>query len=185
MLAVNQHRWYHFMLLITTHVFNVNSVLTKSRDAASNTVGDILESMHNVVSNIHDYIGDKGGCIFKCPNGVKPQKNPDHTKSSNGCGAFGFKLDSHIQIKDVTNCCDDHDFCYDTCNESKESCDKSFKKCLTKVCKRIEKHVSNVGYEGCLSTADLIYAATVALGCKPYKDAQAKACICKRKKIEL
>lgn len=35
-----------------------------------------------------------------------------------------------------------------------------------------------VSWTACNSTADFMYAGTVALGCKPYKDSQEKACIC-------
>ena len=38
---------------------------------------------------------------------------------------------------------------------------------------------------GCKSTADIMYAGTMALGCKPYKDAQKDACMCPKRKIEL
>lgn len=34
----------------------------------------------------------------------------------------------------MTNCCNTHDICYDTCNSGKEACDLEFKKCLYNYC---------------------------------------------------
>ncbi|XP_059170275.1 group XIIA secretory phospholipase A2-like [Physella acuta] len=153
---------------------------------ASKAARDILGSLQDVVANIQDYIGDKNkGCFFECPNGKKPKANPDHKPSSNGCGAFGIQLDEHIQMKEVTSCCNKHDICYDTCNKSKDNCDTKFKDCLLDVCKNKKKLLTKEVYQACLSSVDMMYAGTVALGCKPYREAQRNACICKPVKTEL
>lgn len=47
-----------------------------------------------------------------------------------------------INIQDVPGigiCCDEHDYCYDTCNSDKVKCDKDFKECLYGVCKDLKK----------------------------------------------
>nr|KAG5714742.1 hypothetical protein BaRGS_000230 [Batillaria attramentaria] len=78
----------------------------------------------------------------------------------------------------IERCCDEHDVCYDTCNLTKEHCDDRFRDCLNDICKGIKKYVSTDIYDGCKSTADLMYAGTMALGCKPYRDSQKNACYC-------
>uniref|UniRef100_A0A2C9JG58 Phospholipase A2 domain-containing protein n=1 Tax=Biomphalaria glabrata TaxID=6526 RepID=A0A2C9JG58_BIOGL len=163
----------------------INNVTATSKDTISKSMSDILGSLQNLVGTVKDYIGDEQGCVFQCPKGLKPYENKSHVKSSNGCGSFGFKLESHIRIKEMTKCCDEHDYCYDTCNKSKEKCDGKFKKCLADICKNIKGHLSKEAYEGCHHGVDMIYAATVALGCKPYRDAQAKACICLKRHSDL
>jgi len=143
-------------------------------DIFSGNVQDIMASLRQTVGNLGDFIGDKKGCKFECENGGQPKPNPHHVPSSNGCGAFGLKLEDHIELQGLTKCCDDHDFCYDACNNEKEACDRVFKKCLQRICKKLKGILSEDIYEGCKSTSDLLYAGTVALGCKPYKDAQQK-----------
>ncbi|KAL8592683.1 hypothetical protein ACOMHN_037623 [Nucella lapillus] len=136
------------------------------------------------MNTLFDYVGDENGCIYKCSNGGKPVKKPQHKPTANGCGSFGVKLDlTHVPA--IERCCNEHDVCYDTCNRPKDTCDVDFKDCLTRTCKDFKKHVSRKFYEGCQSTADLMYAATMALGCKPYKDSQRDACLCPKPRIEL
>lgn len=101
----------------------------------------------------------------------------------------------------MATCCDDHDICYDTCNKDKELCDLDFKRCLYSYCDKYEK--STVGGElmvkgnwnflsskycnwkfiealfiGCKTAAKMLYTGSVTLGCKPYLNAQSKACYC-------
>ncbi|XP_005096638.1 group XIIA secretory phospholipase A2 [Aplysia californica] len=155
------------------------SASCSAQGSISDDVGNILSSIRNVVGNLEDFVGDRNGCKFECKNGAKPKPRPYYTPTSNGCGAFGIKLEDHIAIKGVTKCCDEHDFCYDTCNNDKDTCDRVFKKCLQRICKKVKGMLTDNVYEGCKSTADLLFAGTVALGCKPYKDSQEKACVCK------
>uniref|UniRef100_A0A0B6Y7T9 Phospholipase A2 domain-containing protein n=1 Tax=Arion vulgaris TaxID=1028688 RepID=A0A0B6Y7T9_9EUPU len=144
----------------------------------SDGIGDILNVVQNTLGDIQNYVGERDGCIFTCPNGSKPKRNLRHIASSNGCGAFGYQLDQYLSNEELTECCHEHDFCYDTCNKSKKACDNSFKECMNKLCRKMKKVVPKDVYEGCKSGADMMYAATVALGCKPYKDSQEKACLC-------
>lgn len=100
----------------------------------------------------------------------------------------------------MSNCCDEHDICYDTCNSDKELCDLDFKRCLYKYCDTYEK--SAVGGEmmvkgtfycsnilvmtnfkffilaGCKGAAKMLFTGTLTLGCRSYLDAQAKSCFC-------
>ncbi|CAG5135604.1 unnamed protein product [Candidula unifasciata] len=149
--------------------------------AFSDDVSNILNFVQDAVGNIQDYVGEQSGCRYTCPNGSKPKRRKNHIPSTNGCGSFGFQLEKYISVKELTSCCDEHDICYDTCNNSKETCDNAFKICLEKLCQSIRKAVKKDVYEVCVSTADMMYAGTVALGCKPYKDCQKKACTCDSK----
>jgi len=38
----------------------------------------------------------------------------------------------------MTDCCNAHDVCYDTCGQDKEQCDFDFKRCLYKMCEKYE-----------------------------------------------
>nr|CAD7593942.1 unnamed protein product [Timema genevievae] len=44
-----------------------------------------------------------------------------------------------LPMGEMTKCCDEHDICYDTCNQAKEHCDYEFKNCLYKICDKYEK----------------------------------------------
>lgn len=45
-----------------------------------------------------------------------------------------------MDLPGIEKCCDKHDYCYDTCNSARETCDKSFKTCLHDVCKHLKKN---------------------------------------------
>lgn len=47
-------------------------------------------------------------------------------------------------MKDMTKCCDLHDICYGTCNNDKDECDLSFKKCLYKLCDSSKKGMTEI-----------------------------------------
>nr|XP_002737263.2 PREDICTED: uncharacterized protein LOC100368483 [Saccoglossus kowalevskii] len=115
--------------------------------------------------------------------GAKPEKNPNHKRTSNGCGSMGLEIDTE-SMPEMTRCCDRHDICYDTCGNNRNECDDRFKKCLDKMCKmyKDEKKLSKQQLSGCKTTTDLMYAGTVGLGCKSYLEAQKNACICRNKK---
>ena len=74
-------------------------------------------------------------------------------------------------------CCDDHDYCYDTCGEDKDECDLKFKKCLYATCKEKTK----LGYfdtKKCRLKAKLFYITVLGVGCQSYIMAQKAACKC-------
>ncbi|KAL3876610.1 hypothetical protein ACJMK2_034432 [Sinanodonta woodiana] len=133
-------------------------------------------------------------CVYRCKDGGKPKPRPGHTPSSNGCGSFGLELDTST-LPAMTKCCDAHDECYDTCNKDKLECDKKFKKCLEKMCTKLEPDLNDDESRGCRATAMLMSSGTQALGCQAYLDSQKTACECKsssgqdksksRKKTEL
>ncbi|XP_067671464.1 group XIIA secretory phospholipase A2-like [Haliotis asinina] len=141
-----------------------------------------LESIDSMADMVSDYVGDESGCHYRCINGAKPKPKKSHKPRSNGCGSFGLELDTSA-LPAVTKCCDNHDYCYDTCNNDKVKCDDDFKDCLNNVCDTLGGIASQDITGGCRSTADLMYASTLTLGCKPYKDSQKDACVCQHDEL--
>lgn len=47
-----------------------------------------------------------------------------------------------IPLSEMTECCNQHDICYDTCNSDKEKCDFDMRRCLYKIC---DSHAATVG----------------------------------------
>ncbi|XP_050392416.1 group XIIA secretory phospholipase A2 [Patella vulgata] len=144
-------------------------------------IDNLLSSLDTAVDSIFDLLGDADGCVHKCPNGEQPVPNPHHKPSSNGCGISNVLIDTTV-MPGVTKCCDKHDFCYDTCNFSKEKCDDKFQECLLKICHKLKNVFSEDALQGCKTTADLMYAGVMALGCKPYRESQKEACLCPKSK---
>jgi secretory phospholipase A2 len=59
---------------------------------------------------------------------------------SNGCGAYNMNFDfNKMNLYGFNECCDEHDYCYGTCNKLKKDCDQIFKKCLLGHCKNDKK----------------------------------------------
>lgn len=71
-------------------------------------------------------------------------------------------------------CCDEHDKCYDTCNQEKANCDSDFKSCLTKGCKALKSSQR----EECSSAASIMYTGVAVFGCEFYLKSQKQACDC-------
>eukprot|EP00105_Crassostrea_gigas_P019225 XP_011437652.1 PREDICTED: group XIIA secretory phospholipase A2 isoform X2 [Crassostrea gigas] len=136
-------------------------------DKVGDMLGELVDSLDSINSP----------CSFKCPNGIKPKARENHIKSSNGCGTFGFEIDTST-VPLMTKCCDQHDFCYDTCNSNKDKCDSDFKACLLNMCKKMEKSLEKDELEGCKATAELMFTGTTMLGCTSFKDSQKRACDC-------
>lgn len=64
-----------------------------------------------------------------------PLRNKYYTPSANGCGIAGMKISKeYLPTVDMEHCCNEHDLCYDTCNNDKEMCDLDFRRCLLKIC---------------------------------------------------
>lgn len=62
---------------------------------------------------------------------------------------------SQVDTDDVPGmeeCCHEHDYCYDTCNSDRVTCDKDFKQCLHDICNKIKTSKTNkrVSYKGTL-----------------------------------
>jgi hypothetical protein len=46
---------------------------------------------------------------------------------------------SQFSMQQITECCNEHDVCYGTCNAKKDVCDRKFKFCLSQYCERVER----------------------------------------------
>ncbi|XP_060782597.1 group XIIA secretory phospholipase A2-like isoform X2 [Neoarius graeffei] len=126
--------------------------------------------------------GSDGVCQFQCPDGGMPFPRPGHNPSHNGCSTplFGFYFD--IGIPSITNCCNQHDRCYDTCGQRKLDCDKQFQVCLKTICWNLLNVLElDQSVQVCESRVSLIFDAVMHLGCRSYLDSQRAACICYNK----
>lgn len=74
--------------------------------------------------------------------------------------------------KQLEECCNEHDKCYDTCGRSKESCDAAFGNCLDKICKFEYSLID-------LACKTVLPAIVIVAACTEYLDAQESACNCK------
>ena len=123
-------------------------------------------------------------CYYECPLGKFLRPNEKHVKTSNGCGSLDIIFDDsensliHVE-KEFSDCCGEHDECYDTCGEDKDLCDLSFRKCLYRVCRK-DEHKYFLDNKKCKLKAKLFYMAVVGVGCQPYKNAQKNACVCEK-----
>ena len=85
----------------------------------------------------------------------------------------------------MTECCNQHDLCYDTCNNLKSHCDNLFKDCLYKLCDNSSKLDPLV--KACKVAASMA-GGSMTLGCKSYLESQKKSCYCslsdKKRKYE-
>lgn len=124
-------------------------------------------------------------CIFECPYNHKAVPNPDHVKKANGCGSLNIIFDdsdaSPVRLdREFTECCNEHDFCYDTCGADKDLCDLQLKKCMYSVCKTKKSELFEV--KPCKMNAKAAYLLVMAMGCPLYRDSQKEACVCKKKR---
>nr|CAD7414355.1 unnamed protein product [Timema poppensis] len=139
--------------------------------AAEHVFKDVLDNVVIVARKFKDFhdvfdAAVEEDCKFTCPNG----------------GAFSFfKIiisSEHLPMGEMTKCCDEHDICYDTCNQAKEHCDYEFKNCLYKICDKYEKTVGETAVKTCKAAAKMLFTGTITLGCKSYLDSQKQACYC-------
>jgi len=126
-------------------------------------------------------------CYFQCPRGKTPVPQKGHVGVTNGCGSldviFDNSEDSLIHVeREFSDCCDEHDLCYDVCGEDKDMCDLYFRKCLYKVCRK-EDHKLFLDNKKCKLKAKLFYMAVIGVGCQPFKDAQKQACQCVKSEL--
>merc|ERR1719273_2584818 len=139
-----------------------------------------LEIVQNVEEFVDNTIGED--CQFECKkSGYVPVPKDKHRPTSNGCGSLDFLFDDteesfvHVE-KEFTQCCDVHDFCYDTCTADKDECDLKFKKCLYATCRK-KKH-EFFDAKKCRLKAKLFYITVLGVGCQSYINAQKEACQC-------
>eukprot|EP01120_Amphizonella_sp_Union-15-10_P008298 TRINITY_DN2966_c0_g1_i1.p1 TRINITY_DN2966_c0_g1~~TRINITY_DN2966_c0_g1_i1.p1 ORF type:complete len:147 (-),score=11.30 TRINITY_DN2966_c0_g1_i1:6-446(-) len=116
-------------------------------------------------------------CSFTCPSGHKLIPKPNHKPSFNGCGITGMLVKSDF---DFTNCCNEHDLCYDTClpDRDKEACDSEFLECMNKVCR--SSKLSQEVEKQCLGNAKLFFIGTTSFGCNSFMESRKMACLCDR-----
>jgi hypothetical protein len=102
--------------------------------------------------------------------------NPDQIPSSNGCGTTSFPVSGIAGGVDLTPACNNHDLCYNTCNQTKNDCDQTFLSEMRVLCAATNPTGTN--RDDCNGVADVYYRAVVSLGGSAYEGAQAAACIC-------
>ncbi|KAF7505531.1 hypothetical protein GJ744_000693 [Endocarpon pusillum] len=68
---------------------------------------------------------------IRCPNPGQQAvpKSPPVPPETNGC--------SYVPDGDFTECCNQHDICYDTCSTTFESCNSAFRTCNINTCNRL------------------------------------------------
>lgn len=144
----------------------------------------LINSGLKAVQKFEEFIDNtiEEDCFYQCPYGQVAMERSSHVKTSNGCGSldvvFDDKEDSWIYVeKEFSSCCEDHDYCYDTCGADKDLCDVKFRKCLYQVCRGEDKkrYLDN---KKCKLKAKLFYMAVVGVGCGLYKESQKQACLC-------
>lgn len=139
------------------------------------------------------FLQKSSACEFKCPSSKYTNKlflkiftfkknsftdsypfpNPHSIKSANGCGTSEINLEAkYLPNPHLEYCCNQHDYCYETCGVSKEYCDMSFRKCMTDVCR------SGFYPLKCKLHSKIFFGIAKNLGCKSYLKSQEKACIC-------
>jgi len=176
------------LLLLTSRsclgfIEDVKTALT----SAKGYLDDILPLISNgikAVQKFEEFVENsiEEDCHYECPRGREARPRPTHVQTANGCGSldmiFDDSQDSYIYVeKEFSDCCHNHDYCYDTCLEDKDFCDVKFRKCLYKVCGG-ENHKKYLDNKKCKLKAKLFYMTVVGVGCQPFKDAQKNACEC-------
>lgn len=89
--------------------------------------------------------------------------------------SLSFQISEYIPSLDMTQCCNEHDLCYDTCNNPKKNCDELFKNCLYRLCDNASK-VDTLA-KACKVAASMV-SGSMTLGCKSYLESQKNACYC-------
>ncbi|XP_065574231.1 group XIIA secretory phospholipase A2-like [Artemia franciscana] len=159
---------------------NIKETLSSTKKILNEGFGH-LKNVVEKIENVQDFIDraiDEECEPFTCKNGYEVVPDENYVSHSNGCGTYGFEWKrNQLSNENLEECCHEHDLCYGTCGSDRDYCDLLFKKCLYETCKLYTAHAP-IDYKGCKATAKLLYTATIALGCKPYKDAQREACTC-------
>ena len=183
-------------IMNTLHLYLMVSILNGHHTITYGLFEDIREMMSNsisylnqgldVIKRIEEFVDNSIGeeCIFECSKKgyiAKPKSN--YVPSTNGCGSLDFLFDDseesliHVE-KEFSQCCDDHDYCYDSCGTDKDECDLIFKKCLYSKCK--SKQHKFFDAKKCRLKAKLFYVTVIGVGCQSFIDAQRNSCDCIR-----
>lgn len=174
-------------LLLLSSICPNEAMLEDFSDLLSNSLSYLKRGLE-VAKQVDDFVEHTIGeeCEFECDKKgfvAKPRKS--YRPSANGCGSFDFLFDDteesliHVE-KEFSNCCDVHDYCYDTCGADKDECDLKFKKCLYGTCKR-KKQDQFLDSKKCKLKAKLFYITVLGVGCQSYISAQTEACECVRR----
>jgi hypothetical protein len=122
-----------------------------------------------------------------CPDRVP---HAGHVPEFNGCGPANGFLSRIIPNKigpfrnvDLTQACNNHDICYDTCNSVKSTCDQNFLADLKAACATAypgQGPLDRYMRAGCTFDAYIYYAAVsqTPTGVDAYESAQKGACDC-------
>jgi len=186
--------WLFLGLLLVFSTPPKSSAFMEDVKTALNTakgyLDDILPIINNgirTVQKFEEFVENAidEDCYYECEKGAVKEAREGHIYTSNGCGSLDLIFDdsneSLIYVeKEFSECCNTHDYCYDTCGEDKDFCDVKFRKCLYKVC-RGEKHKKFLDNKKCKLKAKLFYMAVVGVGCQPYREAQKNACVCQKR----
>jgi RHS repeat-associated protein len=139
--------------------------------------------------NVYGYVGggpvglyDSKGLRPIPPRSDSPSGSPRGPRfPGSSCGAEGdpnnFPNKGMSGTWSFESACHYHDNCYGACGADKSICDRAFKEIMMWECKKIAD-VSDRTI--CRYFAQAYYVAVDQMGDKPFKDAQKKACPCKK-----
>jgi len=108
-----------------------------------------------------------------CPDGSRPTEQGPRP-GPDGCSGVP---DCPLNLYCFTDCCNDHDYCYQTCNPEggKDECDERFEQCMNRVCDGI----SNVFQrQSCYENSKLYRVGVNELGTSAYLERQHQVCLC-------
>jgi len=137
----------------------------------------VFNSVLELLGEVKRDMPSGGGCQRHCPPGqfLKQIKEPEY----DGCGSYDFHLNTD-SLPPITECCNQHDICYDTCGEDRDDCDRRLKACVKQACNTLkEDHaITEKGYEECNELSQIVFNTVNLLGCKAFRKSQEKSCDC-------
>ena len=171
-----------------------SSLQLLSEAIASGEVDEsVLDQVYEETTQETDHEETAGSdlCAYRCPGAKKPFSRPGYKPGYNGCGAAGEgplaktvrKYLSRVPSLFV-QCCNNHDLCYGTCNESRKQCDAKFNVCLKSAVSRFLKlpmTARTLAQGTCIALGldNVFYTAVAVMGCPAFKAAQKNACVCR------
>lgn len=166
--------------LITNHIILAQDLQDGNQGSQGNQGFEGLEELGSLFGSLLGGAANGGGgpnsCVYKCPNGETPKPKEGHNPRTNGCGTGTMLFSAQDMKYDFTKCCDEHDFCYDTCGKNRDTCDTDFKTCLTKLCDTDYPH--DPDHQACTSSAQMFHFGTSGFGCAAFLASQKEACEC-------
>ena len=123
--------------------------------------------------------------LSACPNRVAHPGNtciPDNVHQ-NGCGPLGFlNVPDNLGRADFTQCCNNHDCCYATCNSGQATCDSNIRICMRFACMAAYSaggsFLDQIKRNMCLNLAETYATGVAAAGGFVYDPSQRGACDC-------